>query len=272
MREDSYVISTVARELNAEIDRLAAQVDLFWEQEAAFHTKAGLDEALSLVEFGSGPGYYSARLMERFPDLNLTCIEIDKVLTDHAEAMLAQCGFNQVQVRTDSITANRLPDLSYDASLARLLIEHLADPLEGLQEMQRILKPNGLAIVIDNDFSLHTLTYPEIPELAELFEAYCASRRSQGGSPRIGRRLPNLLEEAGFVDIHFDIVVAHNALTGDDIFLASEGVGIPAKLVEEGYLCSKTLATISRKWRDMLQSRPHTIMRKLCIASGRKPE
>ena len=41
-----------------------------------------------------------------------------------------------------------IPDGSYDFVLASHVLEHVANPIQGLVEMKRVLKPNGMMVVI----------------------------------------------------------------------------------------------------------------------------
>src|SRR5437879_13357718 len=104
------------------------------------------------------------------------------------------------------------------------------------------------------------MTSPPIPELRELYDAYCQSRYSEGGNPKIGRELPALLKKAGFSNLYFEVVSAHSEIAGDEKFLHSEGIGIPSKLINDGYLASKTLGRIAFGWRNVLRDKEHTII------------
>jgi ubiquinone/menaquinone biosynthesis C-methylase UbiE len=74
------------------------------------------------------------------------------------------------------------------------VLEHLPDPIKAIQEALRIIKPGGKAVFVDNDLTMHIMTHPHIPELGELYHAYCQSREVEGGNPKIGRELPTLLK------------------------------------------------------------------------------
>ncbi len=164
----------------------------------------------------------------------------------------------------------KLPGDTYDFAVARLLIEHLPDPVRAAREVYRILKPTGKAVFIDNDFEMHLVTYPPIPELRELYQAYCQARCAEGGNPRIGRELPIILKKTGFINIDFEVIAAHNEIVGDDIFFKSQGVGIPTKLVRDGYLSSELLGKISVQWRNIVRNQNHAIIRQLYMGIGEK--
>jgi acyl carrier protein len=137
-----------------------------------------------------------------------------------------------------------------------------------LNKIVSILKPEGRIIVIDNDFEYHLSTFPQIEELKELYKAYRESRMNDGGDPCIGRRLPDLLKQAGFSQIDLDILSAHSRQIGDSPFLSSEGGGIPSRLAKSGFLQESVFHSLVRKWKEMLENPDHSLYRQLFAASG----
>jgi ubiquinone/menaquinone biosynthesis C-methylase UbiE len=268
--QSSYNIQTIAGNVEKEINRLQAQVELFWDKELKHYIEFGIRDGMSIVELGSGPGFVTEKIIEKFPNSNITAVEIDTLLTDYARNRLSQKNITQVEVIPGSIMETGLPENSFDFAITRLVMEHLPDPVNAGREVFRILKPGGKAVFIDNDFEMHIMTYPHIPELRELYDAYCQARYAEGGNPKLGRELPSLLKKCGFANIDFEIISAHSDIVGEEKFFKSEGIGIPAKLVQDGFLSSKALGKISFGWRNTLRSEGHSIMRQLYLAAGEK--
>jgi SAM-dependent methyltransferase len=268
--DSSYDISRVAGSTEGEIDRLGAQVDLFANIEMPLYQRFGLTSGMSVVELGCGPGFLLERLRDTVPALRLTGLEIDELLVKRADALLWD---NDVPVKVvqGRIEDTGFLDEEFDFAISRLVLEHLPDPMRALREVLRVLRPGGTAVFVDNDFAMHVLTYPHIPELEALYDAYRRARRDEGGNPTIGRQLPALLRAAGYEDVRFDVLSAHSQVVGKDAFLRSEGSGIPRKLVQDGYLDSSTMARLAVGWRKMLRRDDHAIVRQLYAAAGRKP-
>ena len=275
--QGSYQITGIARSVEKEIQRLKAQVDLFWEKESKRYIEFGLRDGLSVVELGSGPGFLTEKMLATFPHLKVTAVELDPFLGAYAKDYLSpknhvsQKYIHRCEILQGSLLDTGLATNSFDFAITRLVLEHLPDPIGAVQEVLRIVKPRGKAVFVDNDFTTHMITHPHIAELGELYHAYCQSREAEGGNPKIGRELPTLLKNAGFSKVNFEVICAHSEIVGDELFLASEGIGIPSKLVQDGFLSSKVLAKIAVEWRNMLKSANHSILRQLYMASGEKP-
>ncbi|GCF07145.1 class I SAM-dependent methyltransferase [Dictyobacter arantiisoli] len=269
-REGSYHVQSIGSNVEIEIKRLQAQVELFWPNELKHYREFGLSDGMSVVELGAGPGFMIDKIAERFPRCQLTALEVDPLLVEYAKNYLTQKNRQDCRVIQGSIMATGLAENSFDFALIRMVLEHLPDIEGAIREVLRILKPGGKAVFVDNDFEMHIMTYPHIPELRELYDAYCQARSNEGGSPKIGRELPVLLKKGGFSRVDFDVVSAHSDIVGDEMFFRSEGIGIPSKLVTEGYLSSKTLGKISVGWRNMVKNKDHAIIRQIYLAAGEK--
>lgn len=267
----SYQIASIANDVQGEIKRLKAQVNLFWDNEWRHYQEHGLANATTIIELGSGPGFLIEKLLNHIPQANVTGLEIDPLLANYAKDYLREKNQKRWQVHEGNIMQTGMEDNSYDVAITRLVLEHLPEPIKAVQEIYRILKPGGKLMVVDNDFEMHIMTYPPVPGLRELYDAYCQARFAEGGNPKIGRELPILLKDGGFSNVQFDIVNAHSSLLGDEMFFQSEGVGIPYKLMKDGFLSSKDLAKVSVGWRKMVQDKHHAIVRQLCLAVGEKP-
>jgi ubiquinone/menaquinone biosynthesis C-methylase UbiE/acyl carrier protein len=266
----SYDIQNFAVDKNKEILRLNAQIDLFWEQEYSFYRRLGLSDGMKVLDCGCGPGYLLEKLLTLFPSISCTGVEISEFLYTTAIDNITTKRLDRCSVYNQSILNIELPDNTFDFVIVRLVLEHLPDPIAAMREVFRVLKVGGQAVFIDNDFDFHVHTYPEVPELVDLYKAYCDARIHDGGNPRIGRQLPHLLSVAGYSDIVFETIAAHNSIAGDQAFLHSEGSGIALQLLRDGYLASPVYDRLALHWSTMLKTREHSIIRLLFAGSGKK--
>lgn len=266
----SYDVHQFAINMEMEIQRLNAQVDLFWPQELALYKQSGLENGMTLLDCGCGPGHLLEKIMGQFPDIHGFGIEVDESLVEVATRNASEKGLSHCSISNQSMLALNFPDNTFDFVISRLVLEHLPNPLPALQQVFRILKEGGKAVFVDNDFDLHLKTWPDCPTLDELYEAYRRARRADGGNPCLGRELPGLLKNAGFNEVDLQVVSAHSGILGDLAFLKAEGAGIPAQLVKNGYLKSDVLDRLAHEWHTMLNSENHAMMRVLFAATGVK--
>lgn len=269
--QGSYHVSTIAASTEIEINRLKAQVDLFWAKELKHYKEFGLSDGMRIVELGNGPGFMIEKLLQEFPQSTITGVEIDPMLVSYAREKFASTQYQRCEIKEGSIMATNLHEDTFDFAITRLVLEHLPDPVGAVGEVLRILKPGGKAVFVDNDFELHTIVHPHVAELREIYDAYCQARHAEGGNPRIGRELPIILKEGGFSQIDFEVIIVHSEIQGDDLFFKSEGMGIPVQLARDGFLSSKALGKAVIGWRDMVKNERHSMMRLLCMAVGKKP-
>ena len=85
---------------------------------------------------------------------------------------------------------------TFDIAHARFLLEHVPEPLEVVKGMVRAVRPGGRIVLEDDDHDILRL-WPEPPGLAEVWKAYMRTYDRAKNDPIIGRRLVQLLHEAG---------------------------------------------------------------------------
>jgi ubiquinone/menaquinone biosynthesis C-methylase UbiE len=85
---------------------------------------------------------------------------------------------------------------TFDIAHARFLLEHVRDPLEIVKGMVRAVRPGGRIVLEDDDHDILRL-WPEPPGLAEVWKAYMRTYDRAGNDPFTGRRLVQLLHDAG---------------------------------------------------------------------------
>jgi SAM-dependent methyltransferase len=85
---------------------------------------------------------------------------------------------------------------TFDVAHARFILEHVSDPLRVVKQMVRAVRPGGRIVLADDDHDVLRL-WPEPPGLAEVWRAYVRTYDRNHNDPIVGRRLVQLLHEAG---------------------------------------------------------------------------
>jgi ubiquinone/menaquinone biosynthesis C-methylase UbiE len=85
---------------------------------------------------------------------------------------------------------------TFDIAHARFLLEHVPAPLEIVKGMVRAVRPGGRIVLEDDDHDILRL-WPEPPGLGEVWKAYMRTYDRAKNDPIVGRRLVQLLHEAG---------------------------------------------------------------------------
>jgi SAM-dependent methyltransferase len=92
------------------------------------------------------------------------------------------------------------PDAHFDVVYAHQVLQHLARPVEALEEMRRVLKPEGLLAVRDADFGAFTW-FPADPVLDRWMALYHELTQRNDAQADAGRHLKAWARSAGFSDV-----------------------------------------------------------------------
>ena len=84
-------------------------------------------------------------------------------------------------------------DASFDVVIADTLISHVVDPDKVTGEIARVLKPDGIAVIFDGDYTSLSFAYPPDPGLGKAMDE--ALRLTAYTNPNIMRDLPRMLRD-----------------------------------------------------------------------------
>lgn len=111
-------------------------------------------------------------------------------------------GAATVSFATGLVGALPFGDGTFDAVIARFLLQHVADPVGAVEEIARVTKPGGVVCVIDVDDGL-CMSHPDPPEpVARLEAAYQRAQSDRGGDRTIGRKVAGMLDATGVTVAH----------------------------------------------------------------------
>lgn len=121
---------------------------------------------LSLLDVGCGNGRFLSQVLDVYPRLRATGLDLSPSYTEAARIKLKP--WKQVEVMHEAAEAMPMSDATRDIVVSIFLFHELPPHIRGrvIAEVQRVLKPGGLFILAD---SAQFGDYPELDGLLEYF-------------------------------------------------------------------------------------------------------
>ena len=163
------------------------QTDFAIPQELSFYyTSPQWHEARTVLDIGTGNGYYLKRIAAQFPSKSYTGIDTSAELVSVA---------NRETCNNDvSFEESHLYDHTgtYDFVLMRLLLQHLEDIPTALDRVSRLTRPGGSALIIDANDRMRFF-YPTLPQFTAFFAAYAEHEGRAGRDRSVANRIEKAL-------------------------------------------------------------------------------
>jgi ubiquinone/menaquinone biosynthesis C-methylase UbiE len=105
-----------------------------------------LPAGAKVLEVAPGPGYFAIELAKLGGDV--TCLDISHTFVEIARRNAAQAHV-KVDFRQGNASSMPFAEGSFDFLLCRAAFKNFSEPVRALQEMRRVLKPGGKALIID---------------------------------------------------------------------------------------------------------------------------
>ena len=100
-----------------------------------------------VLEVAPGPGYFAIELA-KLGSYRVTGLDISRTFVDIARRNASKSGV-EVDFRQGDAAAIPFENESFDFLLCRAAFKNFTQPVRALQEMYRVLKPGGRALIID---------------------------------------------------------------------------------------------------------------------------
>jgi SAM-dependent methyltransferase len=166
-----------------------------------FASYADVTGGLRVLDVGCGPGALTTELVARVGAENVTAV-------DPTEGFVAAARQRHPGVDVRHASAEALPfdDGGFDAALAQLVVHFMVDPIAGLREMARVVRPGGVVAACVWDYE----------EVGPLTPFWAAARELDPDAEdevfRAGARqgqLAGLFAEAGLADVEDTRLAVH---------------------------------------------------------------
>jgi len=102
------------------------------------------------ADLGCGPGYLVLELAKWAPSLQIVGIDVSDEMLAEAKAQALQRGAgDRVTFALGDVRSIPLPDASLDLIVSTLSLHHWGNPVETLDEIDRVLRPGGSFLIAD---------------------------------------------------------------------------------------------------------------------------
>jgi len=213
-RDPVYILGRT----DEEYERLRRQALMFERFAVSAFDRIRLGQGMSCLDVGCGPGEVMRLMAERVgPTGRVVGIDVDDRLAQQALNDLRGKGYGQCSiVSADLYTLEQTLHDVFDVVYARLLVQHLDDPLAGLKQMYRRVKPGGQLVIQDMylpalDSDSPTILFREMRSVVD------GVWGKAGKDARVGVNLPGHFIRAGIgvpdgTDVAADLIPMRDAV------------------------------------------------------------
>ena len=159
----------------------------------------GLGQGQCVVDYGCGPGWVTLELARRAGTSGrVIACDLNQELLALGEQHAAEAGLSQ-RIEWRHVADDRvpLPDASADRVFCKNVLEYVPSIDETMREFRRVLKPGGIARLVDSDWDLLVVE----PLGSERVESLLAHARHAYNDAQAGRHLYGAARRAGFAEV-----------------------------------------------------------------------
>lgn len=175
-----------------------------WPTTKSLLRRIGVHNGMRCLDVGCGNGAVTLRLALRVgPTGQAVGVDRDERCLQFARHKAAHYKLPAI-FRAENVTDLQEVDI-YDLVFGRFLLTHLPKPDEALECMARAARPGGAVFVEDIEFAAH-FCYPPCLAFNRYVDLYQRAVKGRGGDADIGPRLVSLFLDAGFDEVHLEVV------------------------------------------------------------------
>jgi SAM-dependent methyltransferase len=176
-----------------ETDRLQDQADTLVE---LLHADTAYPADSLVLEAGCGVGAQTLTLAGRSPDARFVSVDVSAESVALAANRAQHAGLRNVEFRQGDIFQLPFQAASFDHVFVCFVLEHLAQPVDALAALRRLLKPGGTVTLIEGDHG-SAYFHPRSEAADAAVACQVELQRAAGGNALIGREVYPLLVAAG---------------------------------------------------------------------------
>jgi SAM-dependent methyltransferase len=169
--------------------------------------RVALREGMRCLDVGCGGGDVTLEIARIVgPAGHVLGIDMDAEKIELARREAVASKVAGVDFRVSEVGGSDVP-AGFDFVYTRFVLTHLSDPAAALAWLLARVRPGGLAVVEDIDFTGH-FCWPDSAAFRRYVALYSDVVRRRGADPDIGPRLPGLLLDGGFRNVQTNVVQA----------------------------------------------------------------
>jgi SAM-dependent methyltransferase len=255
-----------------EQDRLRQQAQAIRPWAVTLFDRVELQPGSRVIDLGCGNGGLLDLLSERVgPAGRVLGLDYGPAHVASARSFVHDSGLTNVEVRQGDARQTALPSDSFDGAHARLLLINIPQPSEVVAEMVRLVKPGGWVACQEAD--LLGVCHPPHPAWDRLCRLFADVYQTDGANAHVGRGVPELLREAGLVDVGVEVKAdAYPMGHAWRTVLLDVITSLTPKILERELLDERELTELHRAAHDHLAD-PRTVVTPfmMFLTWGRKP-
>jgi ubiquinone/menaquinone biosynthesis C-methylase UbiE len=228
---------------------------------ARFRAALGVNGLGALIDVACGPGVVTAAIAPGAKSVvafDATAAMLDKARARCAKAGLANVAFERGDAENLPFDAAR-----FDGLVTRLAIHHFADPQRALDEMCRVLRPGGIAVIVD-------VVSSEVAAESELHNAIERLRDPSHVRMLPASELERSIERAGFAVIGHEtwdmpreleewLAIVNDPARADPIRTVVRALADAGRTAGTGFAVAGGQVVFFHRWRLVQAEKPREL-------------
>ncbi|KAK2766783.1 hypothetical protein FQN54_006097 [Arachnomyces sp. PD_36] len=223
---------------------------------SAAYLKPHIKPDMKILDVGCGPGSITVDLASRVPNGQVIGIEYVSDPLDQARELATEKGVSNVEFCVGDIYSLDYPDDHFDIVHVHQVLQHLADPIKAIQEMRRVVKPNGGFFAAREAASF--TWYPDFPSFPAWQELTFKLVRDRGGDPCSGSRIHTWAAKGGFEKSKIQCSAGswcfnspeERVYWGGSMGERCTSSGFSKLAIDGGYATAEDLERMAKDWED----------------------
>ena len=154
----------------SETERLIKQFKLYDDVTRRLLLRSGIAKGMKVLDVGTRTGEV-ARMLSEFVGAEGTVIGVDlnADILEFAKAQAKEFGITNIEFIAGDIRTLELPN-DFDAVAGRLVLMYMAAPTDVLKHLATHVRPGGIVVFQEVDFTPYTVVHPDTPLMNDLIE------------------------------------------------------------------------------------------------------